>query len=392
MGQLYDFAWNLVDDPEWAHFFFVEAPTDARRPAKIRKTALRYIFQHIVNRRELACMLLAEAKRVLMQRPHAKTIVIDSLQVSMAHQRPPDAPLLDEQQIDRCIARLESFDLKNTAFDTVMREVNTLLRGVGTHITNPVAGASYFRARTMESRPTFVSELFAPPAEYVSDYQRCNPPGKPMLYCCDNAGVALLEVGAKVGDVAYLGTWEVQGPLTTFSMPPGPLPGQNAAAFRKLSKYIDDKFTEPIEHALSHRYMISAAFSVLYANGRLDPANPQIENPLAGVFYRSVKDRRAENVALDVDEARKKLGLYAACEVEIIGEAADGRLNLRAKAVAERVRVKASLWGETKLAWKTDDRTLELFSRFMLRRSANTTLSFEHLYFPELFEPGIVPL
>jgi hypothetical protein len=279
-------------------------------------------------------------------------------------------------------------DLETVDFGHVVDEINGMLRGAGTIAMAPPGGIAYFRARrNLPRRPRFVAQLFAPPAEAITKFQRCNAPGVPMLYCCDNVQAALKEVSAEVGETVYLSMWEVCQPFATFSMPPGRAPTQDVEVFKVLASYIDSKFTEPIVEAQSSRYKITAAFASLYARGRIDPDNPHLRHPLAGVYYRSVADPRAENLAIEAKQAALCMRFYAGFELKITGESDDGSFTIEVPAVARRPIDYGAPLHRQVIKWRQDDeRGKQIVWSYLVRLQVATHLGLERMMFPDLFD------
>lgn len=386
---LTDFWWNLaIDDAEWVGLLFV-GPRGNQGPiqhGKIRRSALKQVLSHVANKRELTWVLVDEANRILKDNDVGDLVIED---VDHFMTAAPDREFsLDRARLDSAIARLNAMDLETVDFGHVVDEIHGMLRGAGTITTAPPGGITYFRARrNMPRRPRFVAQLFAPPAEAITKFQRCNAPRVPMLYCCDNVQAALKEVGAEVGETVYLSVWEVCQPFATFSMPPGRAPTQDAEAFKLLASYIDSKFTEPIGEAQSSRYKITAAFARLYAHGNIDPDNPHVRHPLAGVYYRSVADPRAENLAIEAKQAARCMRFYAGLELEITGESHDGNFTIEVPAVARRPIDYGAPLHQQVIRWRRDDEQGKRnLAPFLVRLRVVTRLGLERTMFPDLFD------
>ncbi|MGF6874990.1 RES family NAD+ phosphorylase [Paraburkholderia sp. MM5477-R1] len=386
---LMSFRWDLaINDKDWVGLLFYGSiqtfgPTQA---GKIRRSALRQIVKHVANKRELAGVLVDEANRIIKDKD-VECLVIEHVNHFMTS-APSSGFSLGRAQLDSAIARLNAMDLETVDFGHVIDEVDGMLRGAGTITMAPPEGAIYYRARRdLPCRPECVAQLFAPPAQVITRFQRCNSPGVPMLYCCDNVQAALREVGTEVGETVYISIWAVCQPFVTFSMPPGRAPTQDVQAFKVLASYINSKFTEPIDEAQSSRYKITAAFARLYARGRLDPNNPHLKHPLAGVYYRSVADPRAENLAIEAKQAALCMRFYAGFELKITGKSNDGNFTFEVSAVTERsIDYGVNLLQQV-IGWREDDeRGKQLLSALPLLVPVETHFDFERRVFPDLFD------
>jgi hypothetical protein len=386
--DLFDFRWNRkINDDEWVGLEFV-GPQHYRGPiqlGRIRRSALKQILKHVANKRELAWVILDEANRIVRGQG-VEDLVIENVDHFMTN-APAAGFGLDSSRVASAIARLDAMDLESVDFKHVTDEVNRMLIGAGTITGAPPPGATYFRVRRNLPRPpTYVSDLSAPAPKFITKFQRCNGPGVPMLYCSDNLQAALREVGAEVGETVYLSVWSVCRPFVTFSMPPGRAPTQEVTAFKMLASYIHSKFTERIHEAQSSRYKITAAFASLYARGHLDPSNPQLRHPLAGVYYRSVADPCAENVAIEAKQAASCMRFFGGFELKVTNDLAGSYFIYEVSATAKGTTDYGAHTLRHVLEWRQDD---ELGRQILLELTGlpiATNLDFERMIFRDLFD------
>jgi hypothetical protein len=391
--MLIDFDW-IHWDSDWYYLRFHGQPNlfgfDDSKDGRVSRDALRHLLAHVANRRELCCILTNEAKQFRKENPKTELITIEMPLKKFASGSAP--ALLNVNTLEETIDTLERFDLAKTDFKEVVALVDKMLHGAGTIVTRPIFGAAYHRVRKRPLqhpnwRPSMLKDVDAPAARFVTNFQRCNGPGSPMFYCSDNWDIALRETRVQPGDVAYLSTWVVKGPMVTFSMPPGRCDGQDRKSFDILSTYINRKFTEEIDGAEDSRYMITAAFAHLYATGRLDRFNPRLE-PLAGIYYRSVVNRNAENLAIFPSQVRANMELSTVYEL-IIGDCSGELPEVDVTAVATPIAQKGVAWGRQVLKWQraSDDPALAYHTREWLNQQRpNTNLDYELEHFPDLFD------
>ncbi|MGF6413655.1 RES family NAD+ phosphorylase [Paraburkholderia sp. MM5482-R1] len=388
--HLTSFLWNYaINDDEWVGLLFFGPLADHGpfQAARIRRSTLKQVINHVANKRELGWVLADEANRIIGGND-VDDLVIEDVDHIMSRAPSPKFSL-SRASLDSAIARLDAMDLATVDFQHVLKEVKGMLRGAGTITMAPPGSIGYFRARrNPPRRPRYVADLFAPPAKFITKFQRCNAPGVSMLYCCDNVQAALGEVRAEVGETVYLSVWEVRRPFHTFSMPPGRAPTQDVETFEILASYIDRKFTEPIGEAQSSRYKITAAFATLYAHGRIDPDNPHLTHPLAGVYYRSVADPRAENLAIEAKQAARCMRFHAGFELKITGESAAGAFTFELSAAAKRPIDYGADPLQHVIWWSQDDeleRGKQILSWY-LARPVVTYYGEERFMFPDLFD------
>lgn len=120
----------------------------------------------------------------------------------------------------------------------------------------------YFRARVCNSKKIDkVSELGAPPAELITGYQRCNPPGISMFYGASKRITALLECDAQEGDILYLGQW-----INRTYVPINRIFSQSDTELQNFSEidilfhsFLETLFTRQIHRTFNNEYKLTAA-------------------------------------------------------------------------------------------------------------------------------------
>lgn len=234
--------------------------------------------------------------------------------------RPTRPKPITEEHIAFRIRQITKVGSEFSDFKRILELTDKMLQGVGTHQYKSILGTYIYRGIRMKKgeRPITVSRVFAPKSSQVTDYGRCNPIGHAMLYCASDVDTVLREMRVTVGEVVHVGKWRIDDVFHVCKVPPKPAPGQSEAAFERLAKYVNDQFTRPVNHAMSHEYKLSAAFSVCYARGEMDRANPQITLPLASIHYRSaIPFALGSNLAIHPKIAEQVLFLVELSELII---------------------------------------------------------------------------
>lgn len=76
----------------------------------------------------------------------------------------------------------------------------------------------YFRARVDVKHPENPAEYSLPPTNSSVSLGRCNLPHHPVFYGGEHPGIALKEIGATSGDLAYLSLWRSRDAYPTYAM------------------------------------------------------------------------------------------------------------------------------------------------------------------------------
>jgi|CXWL01.1.fsa_nt_gi hypothetical protein len=162
---------------------------------------------------------------------------------------------------------------------------------------------TYFRARICNSKKIDkVSELGAPPAELITGYQRCNPPGVPMFYAASKRLTALLECNAQEEDIIYLGQW-----VNNNYAPINRIFSQSDAELQSFSEidiifhsYLETLFTRQIHKTFNNEYKLTAAATEVLTTNY--PENIPFQTPdgkttliqtegTAGLYYPSITNK-----------------------------------------------------------------------------------------------------
>ena len=196
---------------------------------------------------------------------------------------------MNPKERNETIAHLNRAPLDEMPFQEVKKHISSLLKGIELRPVSSMPGSSLFRAVNVkdEPKPTNVSRLSYPRAEFVKGYQRCNARGKPMFYASQSPLTILMELEAKVDDVFYLSTWRTEKLFKMWLLPKVEVRNPNSHSDIVLSVF-DTWFTTPVRADFSHRYKLTAAIAEIFST-----------EPMGGVMYTSVAHKeRLLNVAL----------------------------------------------------------------------------------------------
>lgn len=101
---------------------------------------------------------------------------------------------LSKAEMRHQIQRLNPINANVAEWKTIREIYRDLFPEVQLVIGTTKSSEQFFRARVNPpAKLHAVTELMAPPAEFVTGYQRCNPPGSPIFYCSTRRITALEE-------------------------------------------------------------------------------------------------------------------------------------------------------------------------------------------------------
>ena len=231
---------------------------------------------------------------------------------------------MNEHDPQNVIRRLNRLDVERAEFDDIVLMLRHAITGVRVSVGLTPSTELYFRARICNShKPTKVAELAAPPAEYVTGFQRCNPPGNSMFYSAAKRITALLECDVEVGDTVYLGQWNNREPAPlnrVLAMDDAP---ESATEFTAnehiLHTYFDTIFTRPVHETFSNVYKLTAAATEVLTTGYNPNSEHDIRDDRAvGLIYPSVVDIAGSyNTVFHAEFANERIQLSHAMELKV---------------------------------------------------------------------------
>lgn len=225
------------------------------------------------------------------------------------------------------IQRLNRINADLAEWKTIRKIYRDLFPEVQLVIGTTKSSEQFFRARVNPpAKPQAVTELMAPPAEYVTGYQRCNPPGSPIFYCSTRRIIALEECRVREGDLVYLAQWIGLDrlPITKF------LDTTATDFFEKLSEaesilyaHLDTIFTRRVHHTFSNDYKFSSAVTDQVTTNFPDQFGKVAADGRIGLSYPSIFDmEQSLNYAFPPAWASERMQLLHVMELRIdeIGE------------------------------------------------------------------------
>ncbi|NTB99093.1 RES family NAD+ phosphorylase [Agrobacterium tumefaciens] len=106
------------------------------------------------------------------------------------------------------IKKLNRLNPKDASYTAITQTYRNIMHGMTLVAGKLGGGELFYRVRkTGGYKPNSVKELHAPPANLVTGYQRCNPPGIPMFYGASKRIGAIYETRVEAGDTICLSQW-----------------------------------------------------------------------------------------------------------------------------------------------------------------------------------------
>lgn len=238
------------------------------------------------------------------------------------------------------IAKLNRLDPTRADYALIDSTYRRLTDGLHIVVGLTGGGEIFFRVRkNMDHKPAHLSELSAPPAQFVTGYQRCNPPGVPMFYASSTRLGALLETRVAVGDRVYLSEWigKEQMPVNrVFDTPEmQEIPGVSNSTMHGphddlILTHFDTLFTKRIHSDFSDDYKFTS--SIAQQLTKLFPPNDEHnihDDGFISLKFASVFDiDRTHNTAMHSEFAKERLDLLHVMECEVVS-APEERITVR---------------------------------------------------------------
>lgn len=222
--------------------------------------------------------------------------------------------------------QLSRVDLSKASYDYLCKQVGILTDQVEMVVQYVTGADMLFRVRlNPPSRPSTWDDLGAPPAQFVTGFQRCNPPGVPMFYGASRRIIALKETRTKPGDVVYLSQWAPNTgyPVSSMFDSREHLRGISLSSHSEyVTTYLDALITRPIHEVFSSQYKLTSAIAQeLTTNFHPDGHSGVGDDELSALIYPSIFDaERSFNMAMHSSFARERMILTHLTEmVAIIG-------------------------------------------------------------------------
>ncbi|MQB43035.1 RES family NAD+ phosphorylase [Rhizobium sp. ICMP 5592] len=232
---------------------------------------------------------------------------------------------LSRQAVRQEITKLNRLDPKRAWYSAIEATYQRLTNGLSIVVGTAGGGELFYRVRkTGGEKPRFISELQAPPAKYVTGFQRCNPPGVPMFYAASRRIGALIESRVTVGETVYLSEWIGRDNIPVNRIFDGEyqstLSGDNDDL---IITYLDTQFTRRIHETFADDYKFTAAIAQQLTS-KFEPGHHNIaEDGYVALKYPSVLDLElSHNTAMPASFAAERLDLLHVMELRVISSCA----------------------------------------------------------------------
>lgn len=233
-------------------------------------------------------------------------------------------------EIRQEIKKLNRLDPKRALYSAISTTYHNITSGLAIVVGKAGGGEIFHRVRrTAGSKPSRVSELRAPPAQVVTGYQRCNPPGVPMFYAASRRVGAIIESRAQAGEVVYLGEWIGRNQIPVNKIfdteASQAIPGVDMSTIHGpnddiILTYLDTLFTKRIYETFADDYKFTAAIAQqLTSNFQPNDFHDVHDDGFVALKYPSVLGlENSHNTAMHARFAVERLDLLHAMELRII--------------------------------------------------------------------------
>ncbi|MCP1289772.1 hypothetical protein NK214_06165 [Chromobacterium sp. S0633] len=225
-------------------------------------------------------------------------------------------------EVRQIVTQLNRIDYEKADYTYLLEQVGKLICGIPMEAHTVPQGTLLFRGVCHQEKPHQTSLLGHPPAEKVTGYQRCNAPGKPMLYASVDKIAIFSEINPEPGSKVYLSKWIVEKEFFYFRIPPNASEEwQNDPAFSKVETLFETRFIQPVHQTFSTQYKLTAAIAEKLSSGSISSTNPDHKEwVLGGVVYPSVAHTgRSDNIAIQPTVVQSCLRLQDVLEMEVLG-------------------------------------------------------------------------
>lgn len=187
-------------------------------------------------------------------------------------------------------------DLDKANYEYIKEQVNSLFVGLQIRGITLDKETRLYRGVIYTQKPLDVSQLWYPPFKNITNFQRCNPPNKPMFYCSPDPASIFYELDVKPGDNIYISKWSAISNFIILQMAPNVAETSGNHAQDIILTFFETKFSQPIHETYSSQYKITSAIAEHMSKG--DIVNDEnIE--IGAISYPSVSHPgRSENIAI----------------------------------------------------------------------------------------------
>jgi hypothetical protein len=234
------------------------------------------------------------------------------------------------QEIRQEIKKLNRLDPKRASYSDINRTYVKIMEGLSV-VAGMAGGGELFHRlrRTGGLKPSLVTELQAPPATFVTGYQRCNPPGTPMFYAASRRIGALVEARVEAGEIVYLGEWIGRNRIPVNKVfekeENQAVPGIDMSTIHgpnddMILTYLDTQFTKRIHSTFADDYKFTAAIAQQLTT-KFPPSKKHDihDDGYVALKYPSVFDLEStHNTAMHASFAAERLDLLHVMELRVI--------------------------------------------------------------------------
>ena len=183
----------------------------------------------------------------------------------------PDTQRLTTLEARLIINQINKMNLDMADYEYLKKLINKLILGISFSGYMPHKnGYRFYRGVRFGSKPMTTNELQYPPKNLVTDFQRCNPPEKPMFYCSLSPLVVYKELNVVKGDVIYLSRWSIKNNFSF--IPIGNLSVDDDYDDRTamILSFFETKFLTPVHQTYSSQYKVTSAITEVLSTGDIN--------------------------------------------------------------------------------------------------------------------------
>ena len=203
--------------------------------------------------------------------------------------------VLTSREARKIIAQLNRMDLDRANYEYIQELIGKLIVGIPMRGITPHKESRIYRGIVYKEKPSTTDQLGYPPAEIVANFQRCNPPAKPMFYCSPDPASVFCELDVTVGDSVYLSKWSIINNFFINQIAPITEDGIDHPVKDIVFTFFETNFSKPIHETYSSQYKITSAIADKLSFGNIDGNWGKI----GAITYPSVSHPgRSENLAI----------------------------------------------------------------------------------------------
>ncbi|MCR6658713.1 MAG: hypothetical protein NVV72_04975 [Asticcacaulis sp.] len=228
------------------------------------------------------------------------------------------------------ITKLNRLDPNRALYSAISATYEKITEGLAVVVGKTGDGELFHRVRrTGGNKPNLITELQAPPVEFVQGFQRCNPPGIPMFYVASRRIGALVEARVEVGEIVYLSQWigrdEIPVNRIFDDEENKKVPGVDTSTISGpnddiILTYLDTQFTKRIHSTFANDYKFTSAIAQnLTSKFPPNKFHDVRDDGYVALKYPCVLGlENCHNTAMHASFATERLDLLHVMELEII--------------------------------------------------------------------------